>query len=173
MPESASIVVALHHRLDLLEHQLAAFAGDPDARRAQLVYVLDGPGVAEPAATVVPQLADLYRLPVHTVPLPRPVGRAAAFEAGAAQADGDVVVFMGGGVIPTAPGWLAALATVGAAAAPAYLDEHGAPVVPPPEVEPCLAVPRGAPSGPVRRVDAMVTWLQGADEPTEVPCPTA
>ena len=173
MREAVSIVVALHHRLDLLEHQLAAFAADPDARDAELVYVLDGPGVAEPAAVRVPQLEELYRRHVKTVSLSAPAGRAAAFDAGAEQAAGDVLVFMDGGVIPRSPGWLGALAAAGCAAAPALLDEHGVPVEPPPGVEPCLAVPRGAPRSPVRRVDVAVHWLAGADEPTEVPCPTA
>ena len=168
MPDRVSIVVALHHRLDLLEHQLAAFAADPDARAAQLVYVVDGPGVAEPAEVAVPRLTDLYRMPVRAVALPSPAGRAAAFDAGAAQADGDVLVFMSGGVIPVERGWLARLADAGCAAAPRYADEHGAPLEPPPGLEPCLAVPRGGPASPVKRVETTVHWLQGVDEPTEV-----
>ena len=193
---AVSVVLALHHRLDLLEHQLAARAADPEALAAQYVVVIDGPGLAEPATRAAPALADLYRLPLRLVVLAAAGGRAAALDAGAAHADGELLVLMGGDVLPAAPGWLSALAATGAPAAPALLDEHGAPITAPPLDEPCLLVAAGAfrdaggfgdgfPGGEgagadlVRRLeraghplqrprDAVVHWLR-ADAPTVMP----
>ena len=192
---AVSVVVALHHRLDLLEHQVATRAGDPEARAAQQVVVIDGPGLAEPATRAAPALADLYRLPLRLVILGAAGGRAVALDAGAAHADGELLVLMGGDVLPAAPGWISALAAAGTPAAPALLDEHGAPLPPPPD-EPCLLVAadafrdaggfgdrspggEGAAADLVRRLahaghplhhppDAVVHWLR-TDAPTIVP----
>lgn len=191
-----SIIVALHHRLDLLEHQIAAFAGDPLARSAQLVYVIDGPGIAGPATAGAPLLADLYRMPLRLVVLAAPGGRGVALDAAAAHADGRVLVTMAGGVVPASPGWLGPLTAAGGLAAPTLLDEHGAPLAPSPLDEPCLVVgadlfhrsggfgsrfPGGlgaaddlvrrlAVEAPLRRIEtATVHWLRTADEPTVVP----
>ena len=194
---SASIVVALHHRLDLLEHQLAAFAGDPGTKDLQLVYVIDGPGLAEPAAELAPLLADLYRVRIRIVTLAAPGGRAIALDAGAQHADAPLLVLAGGGVIPSSPDWLAELAAAAPAAAPALLDEHGEPCAIAPHEHPCLLVaadafrraggfgarlPGGLGAGRdlARRLHehgvsvthvgaATVTWRREADEPTVVP----
>ena len=191
-----SVVVALHHRLDLLEHQLAARARDPEARAAQQVVVIDGPGLADRAVHAAPALADLYRLPLRLVILGAPGGRAAALDTGAGEADGELLVLMGGDVLPAGSGWISALAAAGAPAAPTLLDEHGAPLPAPPIDEPCLLVAAdafrdvgglgdrfpggdGAAADLVRRLeraghplqrqpDAVMHWLR-ADAPTIVP----
>lgn len=178
-----AIVVVLHHRLDLLEHQLAAFAGDPHAREARVVCVVDGPGLAAPAAEAVPLLADLYGIDLRLVALPEPGGRAAGLNAGADAADADALVLLHGGAIATEPGWLGALLAAGAPAAPVLLDEHGAPHPREPEDEPCLLVAGDTRLEPRRRLDgvrrvpeAQVHWLARADEPTvleEAPWQTA
>ena len=190
---ATAIVTVLHHRLDLLEHQLAAFAADPDARVARIVCVIDGPGLAAPAVEQVPLVADLYGTSMRLVVLQAPGGRAVALGEGAAVAEADTLVLMQGDAIPTVPGWLGALRAAGSPAAPILLDEHD--VAHPEAVrdEPCLLVeaqafadagglgtrfPGGFGAvadlarrlGGVRRVDgAIVHWLGGVDEPTLVP----
>jgi hypothetical protein len=192
-----SIVVALHHRLDLLEHQLAAFAADPEARAAELVYVIDGAGIAQPATAAVPALADLYRMRVRLVVLGAPAGRAVALDAGASQAAGRLLAFMCGDVLPEGAGWLSTLAAAGSPAAPALADEHGMRFATPPADEPCLIVradafqeaggfgaryPGGVGAGAdlVRRLDdhghalrradeVVLRWLGGVDAPTITP----
>ena len=192
-----SIVVALHHRLDLLEHQLAAFAADAEARAAELVYVIDGPGLAEPATKAVRELADLYRMRMCLVTLAAPGGRAVALDAGAAHARGRVLVLMGGDILPPAARWLTTLVAGGPPAVPALADELGRRCTAHPADEPCLVVdadafhaaggygagyPGGTGAGAdlvrrladdgrdLRRVDDVVLhWLRGADEPTIAP----
>lgn len=194
---AVSIVVALHHRFDLLEHQLAAFAADPETRDAELVYVIDGPGLADRATSAVPALADLYRMRLRLVVLAAPGGRAVALDAGASHARGRLLVLMRGDVLPQGAGWLSGLVAAGLPAAPALADENGTRCAALEADEPCLVVDAyafreaggfgarypgglgagadlvrrlGAKGRALQRVDEVVVhWLRALDDPTIAP----
>jgi GT2 family glycosyltransferase len=105
-----SIVVPLFQRLDLMEHQLAQFADDPEVGRSDLIYVLDSPELASDAYRLAPHLADLYGVPFRLVVLSRNGGVAIATNRAASLARGRLLLLMDSDVIPAEPGWLGHLA---------------------------------------------------------------
>ena len=71
-----SVIVPIFGRIDLLEHQLAQFVGDADVRRAELLYVLDSPELAEklrawpppaPISSACPSASSLSRRAAATL----------------------------------------------------------------------------------------------------------
>ncbi len=104
-----TIVVPLYGRIDFLEHQLAQFVNDPELRRADLVYVLDSPELAEPFRVTAAQLAQLYDVPFRTVVLSHNIGFAGVNNVGAGLARGRLLVLLNSDVLPREPGWLSDL----------------------------------------------------------------
>jgi GT2 family glycosyltransferase len=101
-----SILVPLSARIDLLEHQLARWARDPELRRAELTYVLDSP---EPAAELRPlatQLYDLYGLPFRIIALSATSGFALACNLVASVACAPLLLLLDPAVLPAARGWV-------------------------------------------------------------------
>jgi GT2 family glycosyltransferase len=105
----ASIVIPLYRRVDLLEHQLAQFANDPQLGGTELVFVLDSPELAPELLPRAAQLHELYRVPFRLATLSRNGGFAVASNRGASLAAGRMLVLMNSDVLPAAPGWLARL----------------------------------------------------------------
>jgi GT2 family glycosyltransferase len=101
-----SIVVPLYGRADLIEHQLAQFAHDPDLRDVDLVYVLDSPELARSLDYDARQLFELYRIPFRVAVLRRNVGYSAANNLGASIARGRLLLLLNSDVLPDRPGWL-------------------------------------------------------------------
>ena len=104
-----SILVPLYGRLDLLEHQMAQFADDPDLREAELIYVLDSPELKSDLLAVASGLYQLYRLPFKVVVLSDNAGFAAANNIAAAEAHGRLLLLLNSDVLPTQVGWLSKL----------------------------------------------------------------
>jgi GT2 family glycosyltransferase len=101
-----SIVVPLYGRVDLLEHQLAAFVHDPDIRGAELIYVLDSPELDAALAGSSAELYKLYNMPFRVVTLNRNSGFSNATNAGASLSRGRLLLLLNSDVLPEAPGWL-------------------------------------------------------------------
>jgi GT2 family glycosyltransferase len=101
-----SIVVPVYSRIDLVEHQLAQFVYDPEVRSAELIYVLDSPALQEWLGGAAEELFDLYRVPFRAIALEQASGFAAATNAGAAAANGRLLLLMNSDVFPDRPGWL-------------------------------------------------------------------
>ena len=101
-----SIVIPVFGRIDLLEHQLAAFADDPDLRDVELICVLDSPELANEMRGKGQQLHELYHLPVMLMLLRENRGFATACNVGANAARGRRIVFMHSDVVPKSHGWL-------------------------------------------------------------------
>jgi len=109
-PEPAvSIVVPLYQRVDLLQHQLACFADDPDLRRADLIYVLDSPELSEALLGSAADLYEVYRVPFRIAEASRNGGFSVANNLGASLARGRLLLLLNSDVLPAAPGWLGTL----------------------------------------------------------------
>ena len=105
-----SIIVPLYKRVDLLQHQLAQFASDPELAEAELIYVLDSPELAAPTLAESARLFELYRVPFRLAILSRNGGFAVANNRGASLATGRLLLLLNSDVLPEAPGWLSRLA---------------------------------------------------------------
>jgi GT2 family glycosyltransferase len=106
----SSLVIPLYRRIDFLEHQLAQFVRDPEVCRADLVYVLDSPELADALHARALQLSRLYRVPYRIAYLRSNVGYAGATNAGVEQARGRLLVLLNSDVLPDRPGWLGQMA---------------------------------------------------------------
>ena len=105
-----SIVIPLYKRVDLLQHQLAQFASDPELSEADLIYVLDSPELSEATLAEAPRLFELYRVPFRIATLSRNGGFAVANNRGVSLADGRLLLLLNSDVLPTTSGWLGRLA---------------------------------------------------------------
>jgi GT2 family glycosyltransferase len=105
-----SVIVPQFRRLDLMEPQIAQFALDDDLRRADLLFVLDSPELAEDFLERARQLQGLYGLSYRAVVLSRNSGFALANNAAAGLARGRLLLLLNSDVFPAQPGWLARLA---------------------------------------------------------------
>jgi GT2 family glycosyltransferase len=105
----ASVVIPLYRRVDLMEHQLAQFANDPELSASDLIFVLDSPELAPELLPRVAELYELYRVPFRLAILSRNGGFAVASNEGAGLARGRMLALLNSDVLPAAPGWLSAL----------------------------------------------------------------
>lgn len=105
-----SVIVPLFGRIDLLEHQLAAFSVDPDWDNCELIYVLDSPGIAEKTLALAAGLAELYRVPFRLIVLGASGGYGVANNIGVQAARSDLLLLLNSDVLPVAPGWIPRLA---------------------------------------------------------------
>src|SRR3712207_5510049 len=97
MPPEApdiSIVIPLYRRIDFLEQQLAQFVHDPEIHRADMIYVLDSPELAQATRQIAAQLARLYRVPFRLVILRHNVGFALANNVAASLAHGRLLLLL-------------------------------------------------------------------------------
>jgi GT2 family glycosyltransferase len=104
-----SVIVPLYTRIDLLEHQMAGFAGDRDWREAELIYVLDSPELKSELLTIAGALYELYRVPFKVLVLSENSGFSTANNLAAACARGRLLLLMNSDVIPIDRGWLSKL----------------------------------------------------------------
>ncbi len=107
---AVSVVVPLYRRIDLIEHQLTQFAGDPEMRSAELIYVLDSPELEDELLDSARRLFPLYGQPFRVAILSANVGFAGANNLGASIARGRLLLLMNSDVFPDKPGWLGAMA---------------------------------------------------------------
>lgn len=103
---SVAVIVPLYRNLRFLRFQIAAFARDPQLRRAELIYVLDSPEQRQEVEHLLRGMATMLERPLRLVVMPRNGGYAAACNAGAAVAQAPALLFLNSDVLPAAPGWL-------------------------------------------------------------------
>jgi GT2 family glycosyltransferase len=101
-----SVVIGLYRRLDLLQHQLSAFAADDELRRSEIILVLDSPELRDVFVRTAAELHDLYRISFRALVLDRSSGYGPANNAGVAEAKGRLVLLCNSDVFPLRPGWL-------------------------------------------------------------------
>ncbi|HVS01918.1 MAG TPA: hypothetical protein VMT16_04040 [Thermoanaerobaculia bacterium] len=104
-----SVVVPLERRVDLLEHQIVCFGGDPAARAAEIIYVLESAELAHELAPRAAGLSELYEVPFKILALAGGIGWASAVGAGASVATAPLLLLLGREVFPKTPGWLPAM----------------------------------------------------------------
>jgi len=104
-----SIIVPLYGRIDLLEHQMAQFADDPELHGAELIYVLDSPELKSDLLTMAEGLFRLYRLPFKVIVLSKNAGFSTANNIAASRARGQLLLFLNSDVLPAEAGWLSKL----------------------------------------------------------------
>ena len=95
-----SVIVPIFGRIDLLEHQLAQLVGDSDVERAELLYVLDSPELAEKLCSLASACTDLFRVPFRVITLSQSVGYALATSVAASVAAGPVLTLLHSDVFP-------------------------------------------------------------------------
>jgi GT2 family glycosyltransferase len=105
-----SIVVPLYQRSDLLQHQLASFADDRDLHKADLIYLLDSPELADSLFAIAGDLHEIYRVPFRIAEASRNGGFSVANNLGASLAGGRLLLLLNSDVLPAEPGWLRRLA---------------------------------------------------------------
>jgi GT2 family glycosyltransferase len=107
---AVSLLVPLQRRVDLIEHQLAQFAADPELAECELLYVLDDPEQSEDLEELARQLFGLYGLPFRIAALTETAGAPIACNLGAGLARAERLVLLDADVLPARPGWLGAMA---------------------------------------------------------------
>jgi GT2 family glycosyltransferase len=107
---AASLVVPLQRRIDLIEHQLAQIAADPELRECELLYVLEDPEQSDALQELARELFGLYGLPLRIAALTEAAGAPIASNLGAELARAERLVFLDADVLPAEPGWLGAMA---------------------------------------------------------------
>lgn len=105
-----SIIVPLYRRIDLIQHQLACFAGDRDLAAADLIYVLDSPELSEQLYRLAGHLHEIYRVPFRLAAASQNGGFSVANNLGARLARGRLLLLLNSDVLPAQHGWLARLA---------------------------------------------------------------
>jgi GT2 family glycosyltransferase len=103
---TVSILIPLYRRTDFLEHQMAQFAGDPQMRSAEIIYLLDSPELAESLHESAGPLYELYKIPFKLAALRSHSGYAAVNNLGAGVARGRLLLLLNSDVLPKSPGWL-------------------------------------------------------------------
>lgn len=101
-----SIVIPLYRRADLVQHQLAQFACDPELQQVDLIYVLDSPELARQLDHDAKELHELYRVPFRVAVLRRNAGLSGAYNVGASVGRGRLLLLLDADVLPARPGWL-------------------------------------------------------------------
>jgi GT2 family glycosyltransferase len=105
-----SIIVPLYGRIDLLEHQMAQFADDPELHNAELIYVLDSPELKSDLLMMAEGLFRLYRLPFKVIVLSENGGYSTANNIAASCARGNLLLLLNSDILPARAGWLSGLA---------------------------------------------------------------
>jgi GT2 family glycosyltransferase len=106
-----SIVVPLFGRMDLLEYQLACFAGDSTLDGEEILYFVDDPERAEEAIELARRAFALFRSPFRLLVSSQNLGFSGANNRAVEQARGTTLLLLNSDVMPKSPGWLPALHT--------------------------------------------------------------
>lgn len=102
-----SIVVPIYGRYDFIEYQMALLADDPDMRWAELIYVIDDPGIAPEAVRLCQDIYPIFGVPCRVVVSDQNNGFAKATNMGARIARGPLLLMLNSDVMPRRHGWLA------------------------------------------------------------------
>ncbi len=105
-----SIVIPLHRRLDLVEHQLARLADESSLAETEIIYVLDEKELEPQVERSWFHLCQLYQVPIRLAVLSQDYGYAAAVNVGVKHARGRLLVLMHSDVFAGRPGWLRVMA---------------------------------------------------------------
>jgi len=107
-----SVIVPLDGQIERMRHQIAQFSNDPEfcsGGMVELIYVVDNVSVTEQLPRLALSLLGIYGVPFRTLELDRSCGPAAAGNAGARAASGNVLLFLGADVLPKQSGWVGQL----------------------------------------------------------------
>jgi GT2 family glycosyltransferase len=105
-----SIIIPLYRNLDYLRFQLGAFAVDPVMAETEIIFVLDSPEQRAELVHFLSGLHQLYRLPLTILIMSSNFGYAAANNAAATVARGELLLLLNSDVVPESAGWLPKLA---------------------------------------------------------------
>lgn len=106
---AVSIIITLESSGELIEHQLAQFANDPEVCAADILFVLSNPAAAESLTASASQLHQCYAVPFRLAVPSSALSLSLARNAGAAHALAPRLVFLSSSVFPDRHGWLASL----------------------------------------------------------------
>jgi len=102
-----SVVVPIYGRCDYVLHQLAHFSRDPFFKQnAELVYVLDDPGLEDEFVSICAGAYQVYGLPFKALLSQYNLGYAGANNAGVEACASDRVLLLNSDVLPRRKGWL-------------------------------------------------------------------
>jgi len=108
-----SIIVPLYRRMDFVEPQLLKFSRDPWIRaHAEIIYVVDDPGLVEPMLMEAAAFFDLYQIPFKWVWGHANRGFSGANNLGVSVARADRFLFLNSDVFPLETGWLESMLDV-------------------------------------------------------------
>ena len=85
---------------------MAQFAGDPEMRQAEVIYVLDSPEQTLDLVHYAIEVYAIYRVPFKIVFLKHNAGYSQANNIGASYATAPLLLLLNSDVLPAAPGWL-------------------------------------------------------------------
>jgi GT2 family glycosyltransferase len=104
-----SVIVPVYRNLEFLRAQHAAFALDSQVRDVDLIYVLDSPDQRTAMDHLLRGLHATYAMPCRLAVMNENRGFAAACNAGAALASGQLILPLNSDIMPASAGWLARL----------------------------------------------------------------
>jgi GT2 family glycosyltransferase len=107
---AATIIIPVYGGTELIEYQLALFAGDPEFREQEIIYVLDSPDLAEGMKEVAAQWSSLYEIPFRVIVANSNLGYGIANNLAAKEAKRPLLLFLNNDVFPVRPGWVGELA---------------------------------------------------------------
>lgn len=105
-----SVLVPIYRRLDFVEAQFVQFARDPEARRFELIYLLDSPEMETDLRARLADCTELYGVPARLLVANRNCGYATINNLGARRARAPLLVFLNSDAIPLRPGWIGEMA---------------------------------------------------------------
>jgi GT2 family glycosyltransferase len=106
---TVSIIVPLYGRHDFAEYQLALFAGDPEFRSVELIYVVDDPRIFAEFSAACPGLYGMYEIPFVVASSAVNLGFSGANNFAAARARAPYLLFLNSDVFPKQSGWVSHL----------------------------------------------------------------
>ena len=99
-----SIIVPIYGRWDFIEYQLALFAGDPEMREHELLYMIDDPRIFEAVLLYARNIQPMFDVPFRVLYGHDNFGFAGANNAGASVARGELLLLLNSDVVPKEPG---------------------------------------------------------------------
>jgi len=102
-----SIIIPIYKRFDFVEHQILEFIKDNYIKeKAEIIYILDDPGIKEAFETEIGLLYKMFRFPIKWIDGQVNRGFSGANNLGAKHTKGEHILFLNSDCIPKKEGWL-------------------------------------------------------------------